>query len=320
MTTKAVVQMRKLAAPLGAVDKAVTRPVLRWHGGKWRLAPWILEHFPAAHTCYVEPFGGGANVLLRKARLAAECYNDLDGTVVNVFRVLRDPLSAAELARRLRLTPYARAEFEWSYEPAGDAIDAAHKVIVRSFMGFGSDSVTRGCKTGFRGRMTDTRAFASAAWRNYVADCDAFHARLQGVVIECVPALELMARYDTPATLFYCDPPYLHATRSSLKGRSGVGEGTSTHGYAHEMSIAQHKTMLAAAKRVTGHVVLSGYPSALYDGALKGWRRVERQALADGARERTEVLWINPRCAAALDAEAAARRAPDLFTEPMAAE
>jgi hypothetical protein len=171
--TAAVVQMRKLVAGGGA-EKPVTRPVLRWHGGKWRLAPWILEHFPQAHTCYVEPYGGGANVLLRKPRQAAECYNDLDGTVVNVFRVLRDPQSAAELARRLRLTPYSRAEFEWSYETASDAIDAAHKVIVRSFMGFGSDSVTRNCKTGFRARMTNDRSFPSAAWRAYLARSSGF--------------------------------------------------------------------------------------------------------------------------------------------------
>jgi DNA adenine methylase len=96
--------------------RALTRPALRWHGGKWRLAPWILSHFPA-HRCYVEPYGGGASVLLRKAPSDAEVYNDLDGDVVTLFRVLRDAAQSDRLVRLLRLTPFARAEFEGAYEP-----------------------------------------------------------------------------------------------------------------------------------------------------------------------------------------------------------
>lgn len=96
----------------------VTRPVLRWLGGKWRLAPWIIEHFPP-HRIYVEPFGGAASVLLRKARAYNEIYNDLDGELVNLFRVLRGE-HAGELLAQLRLTPYARAEYDLALEPAGD--------------------------------------------------------------------------------------------------------------------------------------------------------------------------------------------------------
>ena len=82
------------------------RPVLRYHGGKWLLAPWIIQHFPA-HRTYIEPFGGGASVLLRKPRVYSELYNDLDGDVVNLFRVLRSD-RAGELVQLLRLTPFAR--------------------------------------------------------------------------------------------------------------------------------------------------------------------------------------------------------------------
>lgn len=89
----------------------VARPVLRYHGGKWKLAPWVISQMPR-HSVYVEPFGGGASVLLRKEPLGAECYNDLDGQVVNVFRCLQDPESAEEIRRRISLTPFARQEFE----------------------------------------------------------------------------------------------------------------------------------------------------------------------------------------------------------------
>src|SRR4051794_13847975 len=156
-----------------------TRPALRWHGGKWLLAPWIISHFPA-HRVYVEPFGGGASVLLRKPQVAAEIYNDLDGRVVNVFRVLRDPVKAAELKRRAELTPFARAEFEWSYGSPVDDIDDAHRAIVLSFMGFGSDSVTRSCRTGFRSKMSDSRSLPSQAWATWHESIPQFVDRLRG--------------------------------------------------------------------------------------------------------------------------------------------
>lgn len=271
-----------------------TRPALRWHGGKWLLAPWIMQHFPA-HSVYVEPFGGAASVLLQKRPIAAECYNDLDGTVVNVFRVLRDIDKARELHRRLYLTPFSREDFNWAYEPPAGDIDGAHKTIVLSFMGHGSDSVTRSCRTGFRTKLTDERATPAQAWKTHADAIPHFTERLGGVVIEQCGWREIFKRFDTPKTLFYLDPPYLHSTRSSLVGRS-----RKTHGYRHELTLRDHAQLLTAAKRLKGAVVLSGYPSELYDAKLKGWRRVSIDALADGARKRTEVLWLNPVCVAAL--------------------
>lgn len=275
---------------------APSRPVLRWHGGKWRLATWIISHFPP-HAVYVEPFGGAASVLLRKPRLAAEVYNDLDENVVNIFRVLRDAAAAADLHRRLSLTPFARSEFNWSYEPATDEIDAAHKMIVRSFMGHGSDSVTRSCRTGFRAKMTDSRALPSQSWATYADAVPVFTRRLMGTVIEQRPAVEVIARYDTPHTLFYVDPPYLHATRTSLTGRS-----KNTHGYAHELTDTQHAELIDLLQTVEGFVVLSGYRSDFYSDRLTGWWSVACETFADGARPRTEVLWLNPACAEALHA------------------
>lgn len=99
----------------------VTRPALRYHGGKFRLAPWLMQFFPP-HGCYVEPFGGAAGVLLRKPRVYAEVYNDLDAEVVNFFRVLRDPVLRKDLIHACRLTPYARDEFDLAYEPIDDPL------------------------------------------------------------------------------------------------------------------------------------------------------------------------------------------------------
>ncbi len=276
----------------------VTRPILRYHGSKFRLAPWVMGFFPA-HCSYVEPFGGGAGILLQKNRVPAECYNDLDRPVVNVFRVLRDPDTALELQRRVSLTPFSRDEFDWSYEPAIDAVDSAHKMIVRSFFGHGSDSATRSCRTGFRSKLTDGRGLPSSEWMRWPDAIPSFTRRLQGVLLENRDALEVIARMDHPDTLIYADPPYAHSTRSAIQGRSAK-----THGYRHEMSDDDHRQLAAVLHATGAMVVLSGYPSGLYDDELfADWERHERRHMADGGRARTEVVWLNPACSAALERE-----------------
>lgn len=160
---------------------AVTKPVLRYHGGKWRLASWIISHFPA-HRVYVEPFGGAASVLMQKPRSYAEVYNDLDGEIVNVFRVLQCPEKRARLCEMLHFTPYARAEFMLAWEPTDDPVEAARRVIIRAQMGFGSAGATRGT-TGFRANartknrytneVSDHRHGSRRAGRT--AACDANH-------------------------------------------------------------------------------------------------------------------------------------------------
>lgn len=271
----------------------VTRPALRYHGGKFRLAPWIIGFFPK-HRTYVEPFGGAASVLLRKPRSYAEVYNDLFDGVVDVFRVLRNRDQAAELERRLRLTPFARREFEEAYGDPADPIDAARQTIVRSFMGFGATGVM-GHITGFRSNSNRSGTTPAHDWANY---CDALPhlvERLQGVVIESKPALELLAQFDSPETLFYLDPPYVHGTRTL--GNPHCAK----HRYAFELDDDAHRGMAEALHEVEGMVVLSGYPCPLYDNELFGdWERHERATHADGARDRTEVVWLNPACSAAL--------------------
>lgn len=281
-----------------------TRPVLRWHGGKWLLAPWIISHFPA-HRAYVEPFGGAASVLLRKERAYAEIYNDLDDDVVNLFRVLQDPAGGSELLRRLELTPFARSEFEMGWEETPEPIEKARRLIVRAFMGFGSSAHSdkgRGHKTtGFRANSSRSGTTPAHDWRNYPEEIVAFIERLRGVTIERRPATQVMVAHDGPDTLHYVDPPYVPETRNRSNAHYPK------HQYRHEMTIADHEQLLEELVGLSGMVVLSGYPHPLYDEALTGWVRVEREALADGARPRTEVLWINPACAARLREESAQR-------------
>jgi DNA adenine methylase len=253
-----------------------TRPALRWHGGKWMLAPWIIAHFPA-HRIYVEPFGGAASVLIRKARSHAEVYGDLDDELVTLFRVLQNPDDGARLIAALMVTPYSRAEFDMAYEISECRIENSRRLIVRSFMGFGSDGATRHSKTGFRGDSNRSGCTPARDFSNYPPALRAIVERLRGVVIECRPALQVMASHDSPDTLHYVDPPYLPETRG---GRSGEVR----HAYRYELSDADHCELLEAIDALKGFVILSGYPAPLYERYLGHWHRVEREALADGCQ------------------------------------
>lgn len=265
------------------------RPLIRFHGGKWKVSKWIIEHLPP-HLSYVEPFGGGASVLLQKEPARTELYNDLDDALIRLFRVLQNPEQADRLVWLLERTPFSRREFERAYEPAdGDPVEAARRTLCRSFMGIGSLGTTGRAKTGFRRSVTENK-FPAREWSSYPDALRLTIDRLRGVVIENADAMELMADVDHVDTLFYCDPPYLPQTRSK-KSRRG---GEQYHTYHYELSEDQHVLLLEQLKSMKGMIVLSGYPSPLYDEQLAGWARVERAAYAHGGLDRTEVLWINP--------------------------
>lgn len=262
-----------------------SRPVLRYHGGKWLLADWILSHCPK-HRCYVEPFGGACSVLLQKPRSYAEIYNDLDGEVVNVFRVLRNPTQSLELDRLIRLTPFSRVDFRESYELSEDSTEQARRTILRSFMGFGS-AAAAGFNTGFRSNSNRSGTTPAHDWVNLPDRIKEWTERLRGVVIENKDGQEVMLQHDTEDTLFYVDPPYVLSTRK-------LGNPYCGKGYRFEMTDAQHRKLAHCLHSLTGMVVLSGYPSPLYEELYSGWRQIRRTAMADGASERTEVLWLNP--------------------------
>jgi len=264
--------------------REVQRPILRYHGGKWKLAAWIIQHIAPHHT-YVEPFGGAASVLLRKPRSSAEIYNDLDGEVVNLFRVARD--RGGELRNVLALTPFAREEFAASYSETADPLERARRMVLRSFQGFGSAAAS-GERTGFRSTSIRSGTSPAVDWRNYPDALDTIIERLQGVVIEQRDALTIMEHHDRPNTLHYVDPPYVHSTRSTKVRHTATGKS-----YRYELSDEEHLQLATFLQSRQGMVVLSGYPCALYDDLYKDWYRVSRHAYADGARARTECLWLN---------------------------
>lgn len=268
----------------------IDRPVLRYHGAKFRLAGWIMQMFPP-HRRYVEPFGGAAGVLLQKPRSYAEVYNDLDGDVVNFFRVLRDRVMSEQLVQACILTPYARDEFDLAWEPTEEPVERARRLAIRAQMGFGSAGATKG-HTGFR--IDTNRAWSTAQhhWALYPDAIAQAGGRLAGVLIENRPALEVMAQHDAPDTLHFVDPPYLHDVRVLQAGKAGY--------YRHEMTDEQHVELLEFLQGLQGAVIVTGYQSELYDRILTGWTKREtiaRISAGRGVGMRTEVAWLNAACA-----------------------
>jgi DNA adenine methylase len=262
--------------------------MLRYHGGKWKIAPWVISHFPC-HRIYVEPFCGAASVLLQKSRAWSEYLNDLDGELINFFRVLQDRERAEALIRLLSVTPFSRDEYALAHEPTTDPVERARRLCILSFMGHSSVS-THGRPSGFRHRTHHAHTDPGHHWRHYPAHLAVVVDRLRGVIIENRPALELIPLADTPDTLFYVDPPYPQSVRLTFGA------------YRFEMTDEDHAALAECLREVSGYVVVSGYRCDLYDDLYTGWNRLERQTISDGG-PRTECLWISPRTAEANRAE-----------------
>lgn len=271
----------------------ITTPVIRYHGGKFRLAQWVLQHFPA-HTCYVESFGGAAGVLMQKSRSYAEVYNDMDGDIVNLFRVFQAEQSRNALAELLVLTPYSREEFERAWEPTDNQIERARRTIIRAQMGFGSAGATKGI-TGFRIDTKRKYGTAQSLWTKYPEQIAVIGQRLAGVLIENRPAIEVIKAHDDFSTLHYVDPPYMHGTRykNAVSGRY----------YRYEMTDADHRDLINTLLEAEGMVALSGYDSEIYREMLTGWSMNSTSARISAGRgtsSRQECLWLNPACMNAL--------------------
>lgn len=264
---------------------AITRPPVRWHGGKFLMSRQIIPYLPA-HRLYTEAFGGGAGVLLHKPRSHAEVYNDLDDDIVGLFRVLQDPAQACRLVELLRLTPFARREFEIAYDQSDDPVERARRLVIRSFMGFGSNAhsaTQRGHQsTGFRSNSNRSGTTPAQDWANLPDAYGAIIARMRGVVIEHRDALEVLRRHDAPDTLHYVDPPYLHDTRSMFKGGKSA--------YRHELDGGGASAAAGGAARPRRH----GGPLGLCASALRfGSERLAPSRIS-GLRRRRQASHRGP--------------------------
>ena len=250
------------------------KAVLKYPGAKHRMAEWICSFIPK-HDVYLEPFAGSLAVLFEKERSHIETVNDLDGGVVNFFRVLRD--FPEELQSKIERTPYSREEYENAYIPSDDEVERARRFCVRCWMGFGCSNLY---KNGFKSGQQTKSPNPAVAWSHLPEIINAAAGRLKGVQIEHLPAVELLKRYDTPDVFIYLDPPYLHGTRKNYL-------------YKHEMPDQGHEELLSISTSHKGRILISGYDNELYNTYLEGWHKAYKDTTAENGLKRTEVLWMN---------------------------
>jgi DNA adenine methylase len=281
-------------------------PPLKSHGGKTYMAKRIIARMPA-HLHYVEPFAGGLAVLLARDpddrslwldphKGVSELVNDLDGRLMNFWKVFQDDDTFDRFRRQAEAIPLSRPEWERAKahhdgadpvpgggERALDVTDAvAFFVVARQSLAGRQKAFTAITRSRTRRGINGN----ASEWIGAVEGLPAVHARLWSVVMENRPAVEVIRREDGAGTLFYCDPPYLHATRASKDA------------YACEMTEPDHQELLDVLLKVKGKVMISGYPSELYDKALTGWTRhtfdLPNNAAGGSNKRRTqEVLWMN---------------------------
>lgn len=250
--------------------------LLNYPGAKWGMAAQIVSLMPP-HRSYLEPYFGSGAVLFTKPTSAIETVNDIDGDIVNFFKVLRE--RPDDLAEAISMTPYARDVFDDAHEHRGtDPLDRAYRFAIRSKMGHGFKTYQ---KTGFKvDRYARERSYCVDCWNRLPADLLEAAKRLKGVQIENRPALDLIRKFNHDNVLIYADPPYLMETRGGKQ-------------YRYEMNEQDHLELLEALKQHAGPVILSGYPSEMYDRELKNWNRITRKSYNQNSDQRTEVLWCN---------------------------
>ena len=278
------------------------RSPIKWFGGKGHMVAKILPILTAIpHTRYVEPFGGGASILMAKPPVDVETYNDLDSALYDFFTVLADPDLFPQFVRRVRLLPYSRQLFNharatWRDEPDKVKRAALWYVLARQcFGGHFGHSWGAAITTSARNRSSEI-----SKWQTALAYLPQVHKRLKRVQIENADFLNILLRYDTPKTLFYCDPPYVKDTRSP-------------EGYLYEMDNGQHESLVDALLNIKGYAVLSGYAHPVYDTlSNNGWKRIDWQTVCYAAprtrqsnlkgkgaalkhQARVESVWISPR-------------------------
>jgi DNA adenine methylase len=259
--------------------------VFGWYGGKFSHLDWLLPFLPMT-PYYCEPFAGSGAVLLNRPPAGVETYNDLDGEVVNFFRVLRD--DPGELQRLMALTPFSREEFALAclLDESLPALERARRFYVRARQV--RTGLAQTASLGRWANCTNTiRAGMSGVvsrWLGAVEQLPDIALRLARVQIENRPAVQCINLYDSPDTLFYCDPPYIHETRGDSKA------------YAFEMTNEQHEELADTLNGAKGKVALSNYDCALMSRLYpeKRWRKLHFECTNHSTKDtRTETLWLN---------------------------
>lgn len=255
--------------------------VLKYAGSKWSTSSWIISNFPVDYEkmTYLDPFFGSGGVFFNKNRSKIETINDLDGNVVNLFKVIRE--YPEELSKLIEFTPWSRQEYRESYEMTGDSLEDARRFLVRCWQAIGTKTSDI---TGWSNNIKPTDA-GKSRWCRLEPTIKETALRLKSeklniVQIENISAIKLIKTYNRPYVFIYCDPPYVLSTRSKRI-------------YKCEMSDDEHIELLTTLKEHSGPVMISGYMNDIYSEMLKGWTVKTKKSNCEKGKSATEVIWMN---------------------------
>ncbi len=261
---------------------------MSWYGGKYYLSNKLLTLLPEKRAGYIEVFGGGAQLLFAKKPEKFEVYNDLDGNLVNFFRVLRDDSKVEQFIKKVKWMVYSRED----YKIAKENYDKVEDEVERAFYFYSAvkmsmHSVLTGSNTWSYSLNNDTMG-----WGKLIADFESIHNRLRRVQIENLDFRDLLTKYDREGILFYLDPPYVHSTRKINSNRA----------YKYEMDEGEHKDLINLLLEIKGMAVLSGYESEIYKELEdNNWKRFDFETVCRTNRKigepqpkRIETVWVSP--------------------------
>jgi DNA adenine methylase len=276
----------KVISPILKINSPKKLIAFGWYGGKFSHLDWLLPLLPEClHYC--EPFAGSGAVLLNKKPSPVETYNDIDGEVVNFFKVLRE--EKEKMIEQIALTPFSREEFGIACELNPDLtnLERARRFYIRA------RQVRTGlAQTATIGRWANCKNTSRAGmsgvvsrWLGGIEQLEFIAERLLRVQIENRPAIDIIKLYDGKETLFYCDPPYIHETRGDTKA------------YGFEMSNAAHIELAKVLNSVEGHVAISNYECELMEELYpsRKWTKIcaPEKTIHSTKDVRQEVLWVN---------------------------
>src|SRR5947199_5625132 len=252
------------------------KAILKYPGSKWKIADWIVSHFPA-HRHYLEPYCGSGACFFAQSQAPHEVLNDLNQSIVNLFRVLRT--RGQELAEVISLSPWSELEYN---EIEGnvvcdDELEHARRFLVRSWQAHGG---TIAQVSGWKHNGLIGNVYPAKLWKKLPERLLAVVDRLKDAEIRQRPALEIIRYYNAPDCLIYADPPYPLSTRCRKY-------------YSHEMTDQEHLELLDVLDEHRGPVVLSGYANAMYDERLAHWKRMMMPTIGEHGKHQVEVLWLN---------------------------
>ncbi|EIZ1729840.1 DNA adenine methylase [Salmonella enterica] len=213
--------------------KEQSLPIVPWIGGKRRLAKHILPLFPA-HTCYVEPFCGAAALYFLKVPSKTEVINDINGELVNLYRVVKHHLE--EFVRQFKWALVSRQIYKWLQDTPEETLTDIQRAARFYYLQ----------KQAFGGKVADHTfgtSTTSAPRFNLLRieeELSMAHLRLSRTLIEHLDWYQCIERYDRPHTLFYCDPPYW-----------------GTEGYGVDFPIGNYIRMAALARSIKGKMIIS---------------------------------------------------------------